>query len=100
MSRSSFPRQEHAALLRDQIRDRLKSVAAPMEVVDRGLDQYRCCYRFGLRRPTDAGWKELSVHFQVAKRLEDTGDGTELRGIIDAFVLRHYGSAASPELPA
>ena len=90
MSRSSFPRPEHAALLRQRIVERLQSQPLPYEVTERGLDHYRCCYRFGIRRATDPGSAELSVHFQVAERLENTQSAGELARILDLFLERHF----------
>ena len=90
MSRSSFPQPQHAALLRQRIAERLQSQPLPYEVTERGLDQYRCCYRFGIRRPADQDWVELSVHFQVAERLENTRSARELARILDLFLERHF----------
>jgi hypothetical protein len=93
MSRSSFPRPEHAALLHGAIARQLRSRPAPFELVDRGLDHYRCRYRFGIRRSPESDWTELSVHFQVAERLELTRNSEELDGILDLFLERHFADA-------
>jgi hypothetical protein len=97
MSRCSFPRPQHAVLLREKIAERLRSYPVPVEVSERGLDHYRCCYRFGIRRAPEQDEVELSVHFQVAERLEAAGSAEELIRILDLFVERHFASDATPE---
>ncbi|MBI3934472.1 MAG: hypothetical protein HY316_07240 [Acidobacteria bacterium] len=96
MSRASFPRPEHSALLREKIAERLRSHPVPLEVGARSLDQYRCCYRFGFRESPDQDWVELSIHFQVAERLESNPGSGELDKLLDLFLNRHF-SMASPE---
>ena len=94
MSRSSFPRSHHAALLREKIQPALRARGIPLEVIDRGLDQYRCCYRFGFRRSAEQEWTELAIHFQVAERLESSGDEAELERMLHLFLERYF--AAQP----
>lgn len=86
MSRASFPRPEHAALLRERIESRLRALQLPIEVAERGLDQLRCCYRFGFRRSSEQDWLELPVHFQVAERLEAGQGDSELNRVLDSFL--------------
>jgi hypothetical protein len=96
MSRSSFPSPEHARLLREAISVRLLSRTAPLALAEQGLDQYRCCYRFGVRRSPESDWRELSIHFQVAERLKLTHNAEELGRILDLFLERHFAD----DLPA
>jgi hypothetical protein len=91
MSRASFPRPDHIALLRDAIFARLASTGLALEIVDRGPDHYRCCYRFGFRRTSEDDWTDLSVHFQVAERLEISNDDAELGRLLDLFWDRYFG---------
>ena len=92
MSRSSFPQPHHAALLREKIHTSLQASGIPLEAIDRGLDQYRCCYRFGFRRSAEQEWTELAIHFQVAERLENSGDESELALLIDRFLERYFST--------
>ena len=90
MSRPSFPRPEHATLLREKIAERLQSHPHSFELAERGLDHYRCCYRFGIRGGRGSDWAELPLHFQVAERLAAGGSGEELSRILDLFLERHF----------
>jgi hypothetical protein len=90
MSRVSFPRPEHIALLRDTIVARLAAAGLPLEMTNRGLDHYRCLYRFGFRRTSKDDWSELTVHFQVAERLEISNDDAELGRLLDLFWDRYF----------
>ena len=90
MSRSSFPRPEHSALLGEKIAAHLRSRSITLELAQRPPDHYRCCYRFGLREPANQAWVELSIHFQVAERLEITPASGELDQILDLFFERHF----------
>lgn len=92
MSRSSFPRPEHAYLLHQEIAEQLRSNPVPMEVSERGVDHYRCCYRFGIRRMGETGWVELPIHFQVAARLESIQRRQELRRILELFLGRYFAA--------
>lgn len=98
MSRSSFPRPEHAVLLREQITQQLQSYPHPFKVCERSLDHYRCCYRFEIRRAPETDGVELSVHFQVAERLEATRNSEELARILDMFVERHFASSGAEKV--
>ena len=90
MSRASFPRPEHLALLQEKIGQWLQDRNWGIEVTERGLDHYRCQYRFGFRRPPE-GWVELSIHFQVAGRLETGSGDTELCRLLETFLKRSFG---------
>lgn len=90
MSRASFPRPEHSALLREKIEQRLRARPLDLEVAERGLDHYRCRYRFGFRRSSDENWIELPIHFQVAERLETTCSDAKLGRILDSFLDRYF----------
>jgi hypothetical protein len=90
MSRASFPRSEHSTLLHDKIAEVLRTCAPQIELAERGLDHYRCCYRFGLRQAPERPWSELSIHFQVAERLEANPSGDELEQIIQLFLERNF----------
>lgn len=90
MSRASFPRPEHAARLGEEIAAHLRTTNLPLEVASKGLDHYRCSYRFGLRQPPEGAWRELSIHFQVAERLETSHDAGELIGMINQFLERNF----------
>ena len=79
-------------MLRQEIAARLRSKSLPFEVSERGLDHYRCCYRFGIRHAPEQDWVELSVHFQVAERLETTRSTEELGRILNLFLERHFDS--------
>lgn len=92
MSRSSFPRPEHAALLRERIGQWLRLRAPFAEVAERGLNHYRCCYRFGFRLAPDQDWAEVAIHFQVAERLEQGGGGQDLDHILDSFWKSAFGA--------
>ena len=115
MSVSSFPRPEHVALLRRKIEERVRERNLPLEVAERGLNQWKCQYRFGLRQvpsspvkvpegegppsfsaapqgPSAEGWMELAIHFQIAQRLEE-GQGTaEFDSLLDHFLSRFRNS--------
>jgi hypothetical protein len=56
------------------------------------LDHYRCCYRLGLRRAPGDDWTVLSIHFQVAERLESSHDDTELDRLLDQFLDRYFAA--------
>jgi hypothetical protein len=95
MSVSSFPRAEHVALLRRAIEEKLRENGIEAEVVERGLNQMKCQYRFGIRRvdkdpasPAEQGWAEIPIHFQVAQRLEEGAGDRELDRILAAFLGR------------
>ena len=99
MSRASFPRTEHSVLLQENLATLLSSLVTQLEFTSLGLDHYRCSYRFGFRlraQSGDAEWKELSIHFQLADRLEQSGDVTELKGIFTRFVERNFGGLEMP----
>jgi len=98
MSRASFPRPEHAALLGEKIAAYLRSGNLPLEVASKGPDHYRCSYRYGFRKPPEAAWRELSIHFQVAERLETSNDAGELNGILDLFLERNFPPAPAGNL--
>ncbi|MBI3894633.1 MAG: hypothetical protein HY313_01745 [Acidobacteria bacterium] len=89
MSRPSFPRPEHLVLLREKIGQWLLERNLEIEVAERGLDHYRCQYRFGFRRPPGE-WLELPVHFQVADRLEMGHDEGELHRLLKAFLGKFF----------
>jgi hypothetical protein len=96
MSESSFPRAEHVRLLREKIAERVREKGLAVEIAERGLNHYKCQYRFALRRPPERDspeqdWIELPIHFQVAERLESTHTDAELSRILDAFLQRHFG---------
>jgi len=90
MSRSSFPRPEHVAALQQKIEERVRLSPLTIEVAERGLNHYRCQYRFRLRRRPGEEWVELGIHFQLADRMETTGSDAELNRIVDEFVNRHF----------
>lgn len=90
MSRASFPRAEHSLLLQQRIEHRLRVRQIGLEVTARGVDHYRCRYRFGFRRSPGQEWAELSVHFQVAERLEASQQEGELSRILDSFLERAF----------
>ena len=90
MSSSSFPRAEHITALLHQIKARIRESGQTIEVAERGLNHYKCHYKFALRRP-DLEWTELSIHFQFAVRLEQGGDDATLNRVIDRFLKRHFG---------
>lgn len=90
MSVASFPRAEHIALLRQRIEERLRERNLPLEVTERGLNQYRCQYRFGFRRRPEDEWTEIPIHFQVAERLESGQNDAELNRILDDFLNQHF----------
>ena len=95
MSRSSFPRPEHVALLRQRIAARLQGDSISLEMSERGVDHYRCCYRYGFRRRGDNEWKDLSIHFQIVERLEQGGDASELEELLNLFLERNFSAAAA-----
>jgi hypothetical protein len=97
MSGTSFPRQEHVALLRRQIEELVRGRSPSMEVVERGLNHLKCQYKFGLRNEPDGEWRELAIHFQVAERLQAGASGAELGRIVDGFL---HGYFARQSLPA
>ena len=99
MSRSSFPRPEHIALLRERIAGRLQEHSIPLEMSERAVDHYRCCYRFGFRRRGDNEWKDLSIHFQIAERLEQGGDASDLEELLNLFLERNFSAAAAAKHP-
>jgi hypothetical protein len=101
MSVSSFPRTEHITLLRRKIEERLRERGIAVEVVERGLNQMKCQYRFGIRRvdvpeppassadeasSEQGGWAELPVHFQIAQRLEEGKGDRDLERVLDGFL--------------
>lgn len=88
MSASSFPRPEHLALLRRKIEDWGRLRGRPVEVCERGLNQLKCQYKFGLRSGPQDDWREIGIHFQVAERLGRTGDEAELNRALDDFTKR------------
>ena len=109
MSVSSFPRAEHMALLRSKIEERLRERGLSLEVAERGLNQVKCQYRFGLRRrlpdenqpshPESMNesmnelandWAELPIHFQVAQRLEEGRGEAEFDRVLGNFLLRNF----------
>jgi len=95
MSRSSFPRPEHSALLRENITKILLCQPYPLEISERSLDHFRCCYRFGFRRSPGREWIELSIHFQLAERLENNPTSEELGQILNLFLERHFGKVGA-----
>ena len=90
MSVASFPRAEHVALLRQKIEERLRERNLSLEVTECGLNQYRCQYRFGVRRQRTEEWTEISIHFQVAERLETGQNDAELNRMLDDFLDQHF----------
>ena len=90
MSSSSFPRAEHVAVLLEKIQGRIREHRQPIEVAERGLNHYKCQYKFALRRPEEE-WTELAIHFQFAVRLEQAGRDAALNRIVDRFLIRHFG---------
>lgn len=90
MSRTSFPRPEHVALLKQKIEERIRKRRAAAEVAERGLNQLKCQYKFGLRRSGEDDWIELAIHFQFADRLQNAGGDAELNRLIDSFLTRHF----------
>ena len=97
MSGSSFPRPEHAALLRRRIEERALARGLSAEVVDRGLNHLKCQYKFALRKQPEGTWKELAIHFQVAERMQTGASRAQLDRIIDGFLDHHF---AHDNLPA
>ena len=98
MSVSSFPRPEHIALLRRKIEEVLHDRGLLLEVAERGLNQMKCQYRFGLRRSVNdaAGdWAEFPVHFQIAQRLEEGRGDAEFDGMLENFLLRSFPGLSS-----
>ncbi|HWP84633.1 MAG TPA: hypothetical protein VNN17_05550 [Terriglobia bacterium] len=100
MSRASFPRPEHAALLLEKIAEDLGKRPLRLELASRGLDHYRCCYRFGVRPAGEGDWKEFAVHFQVAQRLENNAGEHELRQMLELFLDRHFPGAGAHQEPS
>jgi len=122
MSVSSFPCAEHIVLLRQKIEERLRERDLPLEVAERGLNQLKCQYRFGVRRvptyakalegaasnpnasegppafspdqerPSAGDWAELAIHFQMAQRLEEGRGGADLDDLLDRFLGRFGNS--------
>jgi len=115
MSVSSFPRAEHIALLRAKIAERLRERGLSLEVAERGLNQMKCQYRFGLRRQlsgedqpsshpeslnepvndpaserAELPWAELAIHFQIAQRLEEGRGDREFDRMLEDFLLRNF----------
>ena len=95
MSRASFPRPEHVALLRERIAARLAAGAIPLETTERGLDHYRCSYRFGFRQNSLQDWTDLAIHFQLVERLATSGDDAELGRLLDLFWERSFSAGKS-----
>jgi hypothetical protein len=91
MSISSFPRPEHVSLLHEKINEYLRHRGLTVEVAERGLNQLKCQYKFGFRRGAEGDWKELAIHFQVAVRLDKSGDAAPLIRMVDDFLQRHFG---------
>ncbi|MBI2816278.1 MAG: hypothetical protein HYX72_05020 [Acidobacteria bacterium] len=92
MSVSSFPRPEHIPLLRKKIQEQLQSLGQALEIAERGLNQLKCQYKFGFRSAPEDEWIELGIHFQVADRLENSGNESELSRILDEFLQRHFSN--------
>jgi hypothetical protein len=90
MSASSFPRSEHVSLLKQKIQERVHNLDPRVEVTERGLNHLKCQYKFGLRRAPAGDWNELAIHFQVAERLESTGNEAELNRILDGFLGQRF----------
>jgi len=106
MSVASFPRAEHIALLRQKIQEGVRQRGLALEVAERGLNQMKCQYRFGLRRaagslaaeasePDSSGgqagdWVELAIHFQVAQRMEESGSTTVFERILEDFLSSNF----------
>src|ERR1051325_11628117 len=98
MSRSSFPRAEHLSLLKNAVAERLRVGRLPVQLSGESLDHYRCCYRLAFDRIDSASsvdaiteaQRELSIHFQIAERLENSGDATEINALLDQFVQRNF----------
>ena len=90
MSQSSFPRPEHAAALRRAIEERVRQRGLQLEVAERGLNQLKCQYKFGLRRGPQQDWAELAIHFQIAVRLESSASDAELSRLVDRFLDRRF----------
>ncbi len=92
MSVSSFPRPEHIALLRNKIQEHLRLRGRALEIAERGLNHLKCQYKFGFRRGAEEEWAEMGIHFQVADRLENSGNQSELSRVLDEFLERQFGS--------
>jgi hypothetical protein len=90
MSVSSFPQPEHVSLLHGKIDEYLRQRGSTLEIAERGLNQLKCQYKFGFRRGTDADWTELAIHFQVAVRLDQSGDAAPLIRLVDNFLQRNF----------
>ena len=111
MSVSSFPRAEHIVLLRSKIEERLHDRGLLLEVAERGLNQMKCQYRFGLRRrlpdknqssahpesphpeslnDRENNWAELPIHFQIAQRLEEGRGDREFDRVLETFLFRNF----------
>ena len=106
MSVSSFPRAEHIVLLRSKIEEKLHDRGLLLEVAERGLNQMKCQYRFGLRRrlleenqppsqheflhDRENNWAELSIHFQIAQRLEEGRGDQEFDRVLETFLFRNF----------
>ena len=89
MSQSSFPRPEHILILTEKIREILHARELNWELADRGINQFRCQYRIGLRPAEAPDWIEVAIHFQVAARLRaggTEGNDAEIRKILDPIV--------------
>lgn len=89
MSRASFPRSEHLSLLRDKIEQWIAEHGLNIEIAERGLNHYKCQYRFEFRRPSHE-WMELPIHFQVAQRLEAGCGEDELNRLLETFLQRSF----------
>ena len=112
MSVSSFPRPEHIALLRSRIEEGLdKRGLRLLEVAERGLNQMKCQYRFGLRRRPDEkpsytpsesvndaanDWAEMPIHFQIAQRLEEGRGDAEWDRMLERFLSHHFPEFSVP----
>jgi hypothetical protein len=90
MSVSSFPRPEHIPLLLGKIKERLATRGQRIEVAEAGLNQYRCEYKFALRREPQEPANILAVHFQLAGRLQKSGNDAELNRLIDEFLKKQF----------
>ena len=103
MSVPSFPRAEHIALLRQKIEEWLRGRNLPLEVAERGLNQLKCQYILGFRRPrpvssdqerpSGEGWAELAIHFQMAQGLEEGRGEAELDNLLDRFLSRLWADS-------
>jgi hypothetical protein len=93
MSQNSFPRSEHVAALQAAVQNIGKQSGAELQVLNSGLDRFRCQYRLTLTCPS-ANWsEEIVVHFQVAEKLLAGGNSERLSRQVNHAIQRHQQDA-------